>query len=262
MRTPRILLLGLSAALSACAAKKPPPPQSLTLGENKLEYRDYSRVKGSLCDADPRRLGPELQKINEVLEQFVSKTAGAAKPEATAEEVELLREGSKSLGPVVDAHGKNLAGLSGCGFKKQAPFPELTQKGNELVTQARARLTEASTVLAAADKRLAEQKWRDESTEREATAKQTWCGGKVALGSGDLYFARQDIDGTMRWLFCDGIMVEAASGAEPTVIVPETISKKDRKKIQDKRYLEAVKAYPAEEIDKFGAEKKPEAKQE
>ncbi len=262
MRTPRILLLGLSAALAACAAKKPPPPQSLTLGENKLEYRDYSRVKGSLCDADPRRLGPELQNINEVLAQFVSKTEGVSKPTAAAEEVELLREGSKSLGAVVDAHGKNLAGLSGCGFKKQAPFPEVTQKGNELVTQAKARLAEAPTVLAAADKRLAEQKWREDSNAREATAKQTWCGGKVAVGSGDIYFARQESDGTMRWLFCDGIMVEGASGAEPTLIIPDTISKKDRRKIQDKRYLEAVTEYPAEEIDKFGAEKKPEAKQE
>ena len=262
MKTPRILLLGLSAALAACAAKKPPPPQSLTLGEGKLEYRDYSRVKGSLCDAEPRRLGPELQKINEVLEQFVSKTEGASKPTATAEEVELLREGSNSLGPVVDAHGKNLAGLGGCGFKKQAPFPEITQKGNELVTQAKARLAEAPTILAAADKRLAEQKWREESSEREATAKQTWCGGKVAVGSGDLYFARQDIDGTMRWLFCDGIMVEEASGAQPTVIIPDTVSKKERRRIQDRRYLQAVKDYPAEEIDKFSAENKPEAKQE
>jgi hypothetical protein len=261
MRTPRLLLLSLCTVLSACAAKKPPPPQSLTLGESKVEYRDYSRVKGSLCDADPRRLGPELQKVNEVLEQFVSKTEGASKPEATAEEVELLREGSKSLGPVVDAHAKNLAGLSGCGFKKQAPFPEIAQKGEPVVKQAKARLEEASTVLPAADQRLAEKKWREESTTREATAKQTWCAGKVTLGSGDLYFARQDPDGKTRWLFCDGVVVEAASGAEPTVIPPESVSKKDRKKIQDKRYLDSANAYPSEEIDKLGAEKKPEAKE-
>lgn len=262
MRAPRILLLGLCAALSACAAKKPPPPQSVTLGENKLEYRDYTRVKGSLCDADPRRLGPELQKINEVLEQFVSKTEGASKPEATAEEVDMLREGSKSLGPVVDAHSKNLVALSGCGFKKQAPFPDLMKKGNEIVTQAKARLAEAPTILAAAEKRLAEEKWREESAAREATAKQTWCAGKVIVGSGDLYFARQEPDGKMRWLFCDGVTVEWMSGTEPAVIVPDTISKKDRRKIQDRRYLEAVKAYPAEEIDKFGAPKKPEAQAE
>ncbi|HYI01574.1 MAG TPA: hypothetical protein VD972_36795, partial [Hyalangium sp.] len=81
------------------------------------------------------------------------------------------------------------------------------------------------------------------------------------LGSGDLYFSRQDPDGKTRWLFCDGVVVEATSGAEPTVIVPESVSKKDRKKIQDKRYLDSAKAYPAEEIDKLGAEKKPEAKE-
>jgi hypothetical protein len=262
MRAPRILLLGLSAALAACAAKKPPPPQSVTLGQNKLEYRDYARVKGSLCGMNPRLLGPELQKINETLEQFVAKTEGASKPEATAEEVGLLSEGSKSLGPVVDAHGRNLTALSGCGFKKQAPFPDLMKKGNEIVTQAKARLAEAPAVLAVAEKRIAEEKWREESAAREATAKQTWCGGKVAVGSGDVYFARQESDGKMRWLFCDGVTVEWTSGSEPAVVIPDTISKKDRRKIQDKRYLEAVKAYPAEEIDKFGAPKKPEAKAE
>lgn len=261
MRAPRFLLLGLCAALSACAAKRPPPPQSVTLGQNKLAYRDYTRVKGSLCDANPRLVGPELQKINEALEQFVSKTAGASKPEATAEEVDLLREGSQSLGPVVDAQSRNLAGLSGCDFKRQAPFPDLMKKGNEIVTQAKARLAEAPSVLAAAEKRLAEQKWREESAARETTAKQTWCGGKVIVGSGDVYFARQETDGKMQWLFCDGIMVEWMSGSEPAVIVPDTISKRDRRRIQEKRYLEAVKSYPAEEIDKFGAPKKPEAKQ-
>lgn len=253
MRAPRILLLSLSAALSACAAKKPPPPQSLTLGEDTLAYRDYSLVKGSLCDVDPRLLGPELQKINEVLEQFVSKAE---------EEVELLREGSKSLGPVVDAHGKNLAGLSQCDFKKQAPFPELTQKGHELVTQAKARLAEAPSVLAAADQRLAEQKWREESTARETTAKQTWCGGKVTVGSGDLYFARQETDGKMQWFFCDGVAVEWMSGSEPAVLVPDTISKRERRRVRERRYLEAVKSYPREEIDKFGAKEEPEAEEE
>jgi hypothetical protein len=261
MRATRILLLSLCAALSACAAKKPPPAQSLTLGEDKLEYRDYSRVKGSLCGADPRRLGPELQKLNEVLEQFVSRTEGASKPEATDEEVELLREGSKSLGPVVDAHAKNLAGLSACGFKKQAPFPELAQQGEPIVKQAKARLDEAPAALAAADQRMAEARWREESAAREATAKQTWCSGKVVVGSGDLYFARQEPEGKVRWNFCDGIAVEWSSGAEPAVLIPDSISKKDRKKIQDKRYIEAAKAYPREEIDKLGAERKSDAQE-
>ncbi|WP_224248087.1 hypothetical protein [Hyalangium gracile] len=261
MRALRIPLLGLCAALAACAAKKPPPPQRLTLGESTVEYRDYTLVKGSLCDADPRRLGPELQKINEVLEGFVTKSEDATKPDATAEQVEVLREGSKALGPVVQAHTKNLAGLNQCGFKKQAPFPDVIKKGDEVVKLAKARLDEAPTVLADADRRLAEKKWREDSNAREEAAKQTFCTAKTAVGNGDLYFARAEPHGKTQWMFCDGIMVEQASGSEPTVVIPESVSKKDRKRIQEKRYLDAAKSLPAEEIDKPGAEKPAEAKE-
>lgn len=261
MRALRILLLGLCAALAACAAKKPPPPQRLTLGESNVEYRDYSLVKGSLCGMDPRRLGPELQKINELLEQFTAKAEEASKPDATAEQVDVLREGSKALPAVVQAHTKNLAGLNQCGFKKQAPFPDIMKKGDEAVKAAKAKLDEAPTVLADADRRIAEKKWREDSNAREVAAKQTFCTAKTSVGSGDLYFAREEPHGKTQWLFCDGIIVEKGSDAEPTVIIPDTISKKDRKKIQEKRYLDNAKSFPAEEIDKPGNEKKPEAKQ-
>jgi hypothetical protein len=200
-----------------------------------------------------------MQKINEALEQFVSKTEGVSQPEASAEQVELLREGSKSLGPVVEAHRKNLAGLRQCKFQKQAPFPEIDKKGEEVIGLAKARLEEAPAVLTAADQRIAEKKWQEESAAREATAKQTWCKAGTPVGSGDLYFARQETDGKTRWLFCDGMVVEAASSGETTLTIPETISKKDRRRIQEKRYLEAAKSYPAEEIDKVGAPKKSEA---
>jgi hypothetical protein len=257
MSAPRILLVGLCLALSACAGKKPPPAQRLTLGGTAVEYRDYSLVRGSLCDVEPRRLADELKKINEVLEQFVSGTEASVKPEATAEEVELLREGSTALKPVVEAHGKNIAGLRACGFK-QAPFPELAKKGEEAVTSAKARLGEAPEVLAVADERIAVAKWREESATREATAKKEWCKAGSAVGSGDLYFSRQEVDGKTRWLFCDGMVVEATSSGEPSLIIPDSISKKDRRRIQAARYLDAVKAYPAEEIDRPGAPKKAE----
>jgi hypothetical protein len=258
MSAPRILLLGLCVALSACAAKNPPPAQRFALGGAQVEYRDYSLVKGSLCDVDPRRLADELKKINEALEQFVSGTEASVKPEATAEQMQLLREGSQALTPVVDAHGKNLAGLRGCGLTKP-PFAELAKKGEQVVTSAKARLAEAPAVLAAADKRIAETKWREESDAREATAKQEWCKPGTAVGSGDLYFSRQGNDGKTQWLFCDGMVVEAPSGGEPSLIIPESISKKDRRRIQAARYLDAAKEYPAEEIDRLDAPKKTEA---
>jgi hypothetical protein len=257
MSAPRIVLLGLCVVLSACAGKKPPPAQRVTLGDTKLEYRDYSLVRGSLCDVEPRRLANELKQINEVLEQFVSNTEAAMKPEATAEQVEMLREGSKALKPVVEAHGKNLSGLRSCGMTKP-PFSELSKKGEEVVKSAKARLAEAPDVLAAADKRLAEAKWREESATREATAKQEWCKAGTAVGSGDIYFSRREGDGKTQWLFCDGLMVEAASGGEPSLVIPDSVSKKDRRKIQAARYLDAAKGYPAEEIDRPDAPKKSE----
>lgn len=260
MSTPRLLLLGLCAALTACAAKKPPPAQRATLGTSNVEYRDYALVRGSICGVDERKLATELTAINTVLEQFVSGTDEAVKPDAPdAEQVEVLREGSKALTPVVDAHRKNLGALRECGFSRKPPYPELTKKGTEVVDRAKARLDEAPTVLAAADQRAAEARWMEESAAKEATAKQTWCKANTPVGSGDLYFARQGSDGTTRWLFCDGIVVEAASGAEPTVVIPETIKAKDRRRVQNARYLEAAKSYPAEEVDKLGATAKDSA---
>lgn len=243
--------------LGACAGKKPPPVQRLTVGGTQLEYRDYSLVRDSLCDVDKRLLGNELKKINEVLEQFVSGTEAAVKPEATAEQLQVLREGM-ALKPVVEAHGKNISGLRACGYK-DAPFPELAKKGEQVVKNAKARLDEAPGALEAADKRLAEVKWREESATREANAKQEWCKPGIAVGTGDLYFSRQEADGKTQWLFCDGMVVEANSGGEPSLIIPESISKKDRRRIQAPRYLDAAKAYPAEEIDRPGAPKKTEA---
>jgi hypothetical protein len=227
------------------------------MGGTKLEYRDYSLVRGSLCDVEPRRLADELKKINEVLEQFVSSTDAAVKPEATSEQVEVLREGSTALKPVVEAHGKNLSGLRSCGLTKP-PFAELAKKGEEAVKSAKARLAEAPGALTAADKRIAEAKWREESATREASAKQEWCKAGTTVGSGDIYFSRQEGDGKTQWLFCDGLVVEAASGGEPSLIVPDSISKKDRRKIQAARYLDAAKKYPAEEIDRPDAPKKSE----
>ncbi|MDY7228379.1 hypothetical protein [Hyalangium rubrum] len=259
MSTLRILLAALCLTLMACGAKKPPPSKSYTLGGTKIEYRDYGLVRGSICGVDPRRLSDELTKINTLLEEFVSGTEAATQPEATAEQVELLREGSQSLGPVVDAHRKNIAGLRACDFQRKPPFPDLTKKGEEVLTSAKARLDAAPEVLAAADARIAEQKWKEDSAKREATAKQDFCKAGTAVGSGDLYFARQESDGKKRWLFCDGLTVEAPSGADPTLVIPESISKKDRRRIQASRYLEAAKSYPAEEIDRLGAEKKEEA---
>jgi hypothetical protein len=263
MSAPRILFLGLCAALAGCAAKKPPAAKQATLGSTKLEYRDYTLARGSICGVGARPLAGELTTITQALEQFAASTDETAKPGATPSEEQLtaLREGAQALAPVADAHRKNLSVVRECRFSRAAPFPELVQQGNAAVDRAKARISEAPAILAAAEQRATEAKWQEESAAREATAKQTWCTAKTAVGSGDLYFARQGQDGTTRWLFCDGITVEAAAGAEPALAIPDTLKARDRKRIQASRYLEAAKSYPAEEIDKPGASKGTAAEQ-
>ena len=56
------------------------------------------------------------------------------------------------------------------------------------------------------------------------------------------------------------MVVEKASDGEPSLVIPDSISKKDRRKIQAARYLQSAKEYPSEEIDRVDAPKKTEAK--
>ena len=96
-----------------------------------------------------------------------------------------------------------------------------------------------------------QRKWKDEAPKREQAARQEWCAKTPEVGSTDLYYARKHADGRTEWFFCDGHIVQsAANGGEPTLVSPEGLSARDRRKVKPPRYLEAAKGYPAEELDK------------
>lgn len=252
MSAPRILLVGLSVGLGACAGGKVAPLQTYSLGMARAEYRDYAGARSSLCDTEPRWLADELSSVNGLLARFLSSTEEATKPGSLhhSEHLALLQEANRTLVPVMEIHRRNLAELSECGFHRTGAFPEIARRGTELLAQTKARLTEAPAALAAAELRVAQQKWLEEAPAREAAAKQTWCTAHPTVGSADLYFARQYPDGRTEWLFCDGLSVEAPAGGEPQLITPEWISRRDRRRIQPQRYLDAAKAYPASEVDR------------
>jgi hypothetical protein len=65
-----------------------------------------------------------------------------------------------------------------------------------------------------------------------------------------VYYARQDPDGHLLWLFCDGHRVEQASGGEPQLIEPEGLKPREKRLVQPKKYLEAAGNFPAEEMDR------------
>jgi hypothetical protein len=250
MSTSRLLLVGLCALLGACAARKPAELRSYSLGMARAEYRDYAG--STLCDAEPRWLVDELSSVNGLLARFLSSTEEAAKPESPQHEqhLTLLQEATRTLPPVMESHRRNLATLSDCGFHRTGAFPEIARRGSELLGLAKSRLDEAPAVLAVLALREAQRKWQEEAPAREAAAKQTWCTPNSKVGGADLYFAREYPNGRIEWLFCDGLSVEAPPGGEPQVITPEWISRRDRRRIQPQRYLDAAKAYPASEIDR------------
>jgi hypothetical protein len=240
---------GLGLALGACGPKRVAPVQQYSLGTSRAEYRDYTGARTNICDAESRWLSDELSGVNGLLARFLSSTEQAKDPKAAehAQQVELLKEAAGSLGKVLDVHQANLKAVQSCGFAKSGAFPELTKRGTELVELSRARLAEASTVVAVEE---AQRKWQEEAPQREQTARQTWCAKNPEVGSTDVYYARMFADGRTEWLFCDGHIVQSAGGAEPTLVSPEGLSAKDKRKVKPPRYYEAARGYPAEEIDK------------
>jgi len=246
----KLCIGGLSLALGACAARQVAPVQQYSLGMARAEYRDYTGAKVNICDSEPRWLSDELSAVNGLLARFLSSTEQAKDPGAVehAQHVALLKEASGSLGKVLDVHQTNLEAARACDFAKSGAFPELGRRGLELVELSRARLAESSKLLAVED---AKRKWLNEAPQREQTARQTWCAKNPEVGSTDLYYARRYADGRTEWLFCDGHVVQsAAGGGEPTLVSPEGLSARERRKVRPPRYIEAARGYPQEEIDK------------
>lgn len=240
---------GMSLALSACAAKKVTPVQ-YSLGLARAEYRDYARARVDICDTEPGAVTGELGAVNKLLTDFLSSSEQVKNPQSVdhGRAVELLKEATGSLEKVLDVYQANLQAVRRCGFAKSGTLLELANKGTELVTQSRARLAESAQLLAVKE---AQRKWLEEAPKREQAARQEWCAQTPEVGSTDLYYARKHADGRIEWFFCDGHIVQSATnGGEPTLVSPEGLSARDRRKVKPPRYLEAAQGYPAEELDK------------
>ena len=93
-------------------------------------------------------------------------------------------------------------------------------------------------------------KWKDEAPMRQAEARGNWCAEKPQVGEALLYYAREETDGRTVWHFCDGHRAEKPANGEPQLIEPEGLTRWQRRRIQSERYLEAVKNFPPEEVDR------------
>lgn len=222
------------------------------LGMARAEYRDYAGAKANPCDAEPRWLADELTAVNGLLARFLRETEQMGGPESPeqARKRALAQEATQTLPPVMSVHQGTLAALEQCGFRRSGAFPEISRRGAELLTAAKARLAETPALLAAAALSEARARWKEEAPQREATARSNWCPEKRQLGRPDVYYARQQPDGHIAWHFCDGHRVERAPGAEPQFVELEGLTRRERRLVQPQRYLEAAGNFPGEEVDR------------
>src|SRR3712207_9576912 len=77
---------GMSLALGACAAKKVAPVR-YSLGLASADYRDYSKARVNICDAEPRTVSDELGGVNKLLTDFLSSTEQVKNPRSVDHEI-------------------------------------------------------------------------------------------------------------------------------------------------------------------------------
>lgn len=242
----RLGLLGLGAVLFACSARPAPPVKRYALGMARAEYRDYAGARANPCDAEQRWLADELTAVNGLLARYLRDTEKLE----SAESLALAEEASRTLPPVLEAHRGTLAALERCSFRRSGAFPEISRRGAELVAATGERLKETPALLEKATLGVARAKWKAEAPQREAAGRSTWCTDKPQVGRPDVYYVRQELDGRTTWHFCDGHRVEQEPGGEPKLVEPEGLTRRERRLVQPKAYLEAAANFPAEEMDR------------
>src|SRR4051812_32080541 len=125
------LLLLVASLVSGCAtARKTATPQPLTLGRWKAEYRDYAGI--DVCHEDLARLAAELDRMNQLLAEFLSCTAAGFDGVWADEHLAVLEEGRKKLAPALAAYEPLMTALSRCDFPEDSELPDQTRAGSEL----------------------------------------------------------------------------------------------------------------------------------
>jgi len=234
-------------ALGACACLKPvkpPPAVSYDLAGARATYRPYQQ-QHTLSAAEPRWLFDELASVNNLLDRFVDDTAPRSDGSLSDVQMLKLEEGVQTLPEVLDAHEKNLALLEGCGFASQRGFPVLVKRGRSYAREARRRLEDAPRQIAEVKHREALAEWR-ERVGREKVTLQLGCPRRSRAPI--VYFAWQDEQGAVTWLFCDGSKVVAEKGGAPTFEASPMFSARELKRAKPARWLSAAKQHPKDGI--------------
>lgn len=243
----RKALFLIAAVASGCVMRPPAPPrpESYTLGTTKATYRAYKGATSGICEAEPRWLSEELAAVNSLLARYLSETEGEADDEWPAARLALLTDAVETLPPVVTIHEENLEELERCGFRRSGLLPQIRTRGRELIGATRARFERSKQLAAYVSAREARKQWLRDRPAEELRAKEV-CEPKSRAVV--LYYAWRDEAGKSRFLFCDGAtMISDPTGATEFT-PPSGLSKWQKKRLKQDRYIEAVFAVPPDQI--------------
>jgi hypothetical protein len=239
-----VLVLGV-LAVGGCVKRvvDVPPESSVTLGGLSAPYRAWARVD-DLCAIDPQKFTDEQQALSALLAQWLGQTSAPMDGAWDDEHLALLEEGVRVLAVPLELQlaSLNKSGAARCRFEGLGPAKELNgqalrrvEEGPELARQVRARLALA--------------KWKEARPGAQQLAKDENCGTKMKPPAPILYFAAEDENARMEWLFCDGSKVWATPG-NPPAWEPNPAAKKTKKEPDPKVWLEVAAQFPGEKISR------------
>jgi hypothetical protein len=247
----RVLLAGALLCVSGCASSRGKLPESeiFELGLSRASYRNYAHSKANICSAEVRWLLDELSSVNGLLGSFLDKTSAGYDGFWAKEQLDLLEDGARRLPELLDVHEKNLADLQKCRFARTRAFPDLTHRGTEYVRMARRRVEESPALVAYVRARAARELWSQERPRAELEARRT-CPARPRPGAIELYYAWEDDQRQVQWLFCDGAKVRSAPDGQKDFVEPFGLSVKDRRKLRPKSYLDATERFDPARVDR------------
>ena len=239
------VLCVVAVGVGGCAKRVAQLPAEgfVTLVGHKAPYRAWGKVD-DLCAVDPKVFTDEQQAMSALLADWLGQTSAPADGAWDDEHVALLEEGVRVLPVALELQDASLQKASsvGCGFTGLGPAKELNAQG-------RRRLAEAPGMVVQIKARLALAKWKEARPAAQQSAKENNCLTKMKPPAPILYFAAEDENARLEWLFCDGSKVFATPGNPPAWEV-DPAAKKPKKDPDPKLWLDIAAKYPPENVSR------------
>lgn len=222
-------------ALGCVRASPRIKPEAFDFAGGRATVRDFPG--GAICEAEPRFLLDELSSVNGLLSRFLKEAAGTP---WTDPAIALAEEAGTRLPPLLELHGRSIAGARRCEFAAHGAWPALLVRGLALIDQTQERLQSAPVEIRALRQAQALETWRASRLAQQESARRACpprSPGPV------IYFAWRE-GPVFTWLFCDGAQITRDGKQRPQLErAPEELGRQRRP--AEGAYLSAMGRFPA-----------------